>query len=191
MWMLAGLTLALSVRPVLNLVSREQAMNLNYNSLHLVNTYGAFGSVTRERYELVLEGSEDATTWQEYDFRGKPGDPRRRPPQVAPYHLRLDWMLWFLPLSVRRVRGEAMPLGYDVWFLRFIARLLDADRATLHLLRRDPFAGRRPARVRVRFYRYRYTTWSERKATGAWWKRTPAGEYLPPLSRDDLKEMLP
>src|SRR5439155_1598721 len=121
MWLLAAVTVVLSVRPVLNLFSRHQAMNLNYNPLHLVNTYGAFGSVTRERFEIVVEATEDraitgATRWREYELKGKPGDPSRRPRQVAPYHLRLDWMMWFLPFSVPSARGRAAPFGYETWF---------------------------------------------------------------------------
>jgi len=192
MWMLAGITLVLSIRPALNLMSREQAMNLNYNALHLVNTYGAFGSVTRERYEVVLEGTEDsrigpATTWKEYELKGKPGDPRRRPPQVAPYHLRLDWMIWFLPFSVMPSGGHAAPLGYERWFVRLVEKLLEADVPTLRLFRVDPFAGRPPTFVRARFYRYEYTSWRERRQTHAWWKRSIVGEYLPAVSRADLE----
>jgi hypothetical protein len=190
-WILVAVTLVLSIRPVLNLISRRQAMNLNYNSLHLVNTYGAFGSVTRERHEIILEGTEDAalsatTVWREYELKGKPGDPKHRPPQVAPYHLRLDWMLWFLPFSVSVVRRGVVPLGYERWFIRLVEHLLAADRPTLALLRRDPFAGRRPRFVRARFFHYEYTSWQERRQTGAWWRRTAIGDYLPPISLDDL-----
>jgi hypothetical protein len=190
MWMLAGVTAELSVKPVLNLLSSEQAMNLNYNALHLVNTYGAFGSVTRERFEIVLEGSEDAATWKAYELKGKPGDPARRPPQVAPYHLRLDWMIWFLPFSVAVIDGRVITSGYERWFLRLIERLLEADRPTLRLLRKDPFAGRRPRFVRARYYRYQFTTWAEHRQSRAWWKRTLVGDYLPPVSLDELERAL-
>ena len=189
-WMLAGMTAVLSIRPALNLVSRHQAMNLNYNALHVVNTYGAFGSVTKERYEVVLEGTEDPSKddWREYEFRAKPGDPRRRPPQIAPYHLRLDWLMWFLPFSVVRTSRGVYTSGHERWFVRLVAKLLDGDRATLALLRRDPFDGRRPKLVRARFVRYQFTSWQERKQSRVWWKRTPVGDYLPPVSLDDLKD---
>src|SRR5262249_46884845 len=158
LFILVGLTALLSIRPVLNLVSRHQAMNLNYNSLHLVNTYGAFGSVSRHRYEVVLEGTDDprpslTTPWREYELKGKPGPLARTPPIVAPYHLRLDWMLWFLPFSVAVGTHGVAPFGYDRWFLRLVQKLLEADPATLALLRRDPFAGRRPRFVRARYFR--------------------------------------
>jgi len=172
----------LSYWPVRNLLSPHQQMNRSFNAWHLVNTYGAFGSVTRRRYEVIVEGTEatqvgPATEWREYEFKAKPGDPRRMPPQVAPYHLRLDWLMWFIPISP----------GYaGDWFVRFLARLLEADRPTLRLLRRDPFGGRRPAHVRARLFEYRFTGFAEWRATGAWWQREPAGELVPPVSLDRL-----
>src|SRR5262249_26772423 len=101
---LTVLVAVLSYWPARNLVSGRQLMNFSFNPYHLVNTYGAFGSITRERYEVVIEGTTDVqdsptTTWAEYEFKGKPGDPARRPRQVAPYHLRLDWLMWFAALS--------------------------------------------------------------------------------------------
>jgi hypothetical protein len=189
---LLGVTIALSVKPVLNLLSKEQAMNLNYNSIHLVNTYGAFGSVTRERFEVVLEGTEAAdptsrsAEWREYELKGKPGPVNRRPPQIAPYHLRLDWLVWFLPFTAYATDSGVFTLGHERWFKRLVTRLLEADRATLRLFRRDPFAGKPPSFVRARYYRYEYTDWSERRRTGAWWRRTLIGDYLPPRS---LREM--
>jgi hypothetical protein len=84
----------LSVAPIRNMLSPNQVMNTSFNTIHLVNTYGAFGSITRTRNEIVIEGTNDtvltdATKWLPYEFKGKPGDPSRRPRQIAPYHLRL------------------------------------------------------------------------------------------------------
>jgi hypothetical protein len=194
--LLAGVIVALSVKPACNLLSKNQAMNRSYNPLHLVNAYGAFGQVTRERFEIVLEGTDsedpgsEPARWQEYECKAKPGDVRRAPPLVAPYHLRLDWLLWFLPFSAHvSARGVATP-GYERWFLRLVARLLEADAPTLRLLRRDPFAGRPPRFVRARYYRYEYTDWSERRRTGAWWRRTLIGDYLPALSLAEVRRQV-
>ncbi|MGP2442237.1 lipase maturation factor family protein [Streptomyces sp. JW3] len=173
----AALLLALSCRPVANMLSRHQVMNRSFDPLHLVNTYGAFGSVSRVRYEVVLEGTADEVPredgdWRAYEFKGKPGDPRRWPRQFAPYHLRLDWMMWFAALSP----GYAGP-----WFSALVERLLENDRDTLRLLRRSPFPSNAPPRhVRARLFRYRYTTWRELRETGACWERTYVREYLPP-----------
>lgn len=167
----------LSWWPVRNMASPGQAMNASFNSLHLVNTYGAFGSVGRIREEVIVEGTAaddpaDEAAWREYGFRAKPGDVRRIPPQVAPYHLRLDWAIWFIPLS---------PVYGEGWFMPFLARLLEGDRGILRLMGRNPFPDSPPRFVRARLFRYRYTTWQERRETGAWWVRTPAGELVPPV----------
>jgi hypothetical protein len=170
--------LALSYRPARNLFSRRQLMNASFDPFHLVNTYGAFGSITRQRYELVIEGTADPapgprTRWVEYEFQGKPGDPRRRPPQVAPYHLRLDWLMWFAALS---------PAYAEPWLSRLLHRLLIGDEDVLRLLHTNPFADQPPARVRVSRYHYQYTTWRQLRETGAWWERSPAGLFQEPIA---------
>jgi Lipase maturation factor len=171
----------LSYRPALNLVSRRQLMNASFDPFHLVNTYGAFGSITRRRYELVIEGTSDAevtpdTVWREYEFKGKPGDRRRRPAQVAPYHLRLDWLMWFAALS---------PAYAEPWLVPLLYRLLTGDPEVLRLLRGgrrgNPFPEAPPVFLRVVRYRYRFTTWRQLRETGAWWDRSPAGEFVAPV----------
>ena len=190
-YLIGGATVLLSVQPVLNLFSRNQVMNYSYNRFHLVNTYGAFGSISKERYEIVLEATDapvlsSETRWEEYEFKGKPGSPRRRSPQIAPYHLRLDWLMWFLPFSVSITNHRIHPYGYERWFLQLIEKLLEGDAATLSLLRRHPFPNKRPTFIRALFYLYRYTNWRERSETGAWWTRSLVDVYLPPISLKDL-----
>jgi Lipase maturation factor len=176
---LAVLVAIMSIPVVVNMLSARQIMNTNFNSFHLVGTYGAFGSITRLRQEVVLEGTSDAvitssTRWREYEFKGKPGDVAGRPIQVAPYHLRLDWLMWFAAMSEYR--------DYP-WFVNLVAKLLQNDPAVLSLLRSNPFAAGQPPRyVRARLYEYRFTNPEERKKTGQWWKRTLAGPYFPAVS---------
>ncbi|MGB4776992.1 lipase maturation factor family protein, partial [Microbacterium sp.] len=154
---------ALSVPAARNLFSRRQLMNASFNRWQLANAYGAFGTVTKERIEYVIEATTDAdadtATWHEYEFKGKPGDVHRIPRQFAPYHLRLDWLMWFLPLG-RSLEG---------WFTALLVRLLQADAATLRMLRRDPFRGERPTWVRVISYRYRFATRAEHRAGRVVW----------------------
>jgi Lipase maturation factor len=169
---------SLSYWPVRNLISRHQRMNAAFNPYHLVNTYGAFGSIGRIRLEVVIEGTDDAeiteqTVWKEYEFKGKPGDPRRLPRQYAPYHLRLDWLMWFAALSPSYARD---------WFGPFIVRLLRNDAPTLRLLRHNPFGESPPTYVRAQLYQYRFTTWRELWHEHVWWHRTLVGEYLPPVA---------
>src|SRR5437764_12566905 len=180
--LVAAVILGLSYWPARNLISKGQRMNASFNPLHLVNTYGAFGSITRTREEIVVEGTNAGelngdTVWVEYEFKGKPTDPRRRPPQVAPYHLRLDWLMWFAALSP----------GYaDGWFGPFLVRLLENDGPTLRLLKRNPFPDHPPTYVRARLFRYRFTSRAERRETGAWWHRTFIGDYVRPLGAADM-----
>ena len=174
---LVGVVLALSYWPARNLISPGQLMNYSFNRYHLVNTYGAFGSVTRIRHEVVVEGTDQATLtattrWREYEFRGKPGDLKRRPPQIAPFHLRLDWLMWFAALRSSFAED---------WFIPFLVKLLEGDRATLRLLGHNPFPDAPPEWVRARFYRYRFSTPDERRATGDWWVREPEGDYARPV----------
>ncbi|MGW4891910.1 lipase maturation factor family protein [Kitasatospora sp. NPDC004240] len=172
----------LSYWPVANMVSRRQIMNRSFNRIHLVNTYGAFGSINRLRQEIVVEGTDESvvtrhTVWREYGFKGKPGDVRRMPRQYAPYHLRLDWLMWFAAISPAYARP---------WFLPFMTRLLVNDRDTLRLLRHNPFPDAPPTHVRAVLHHYRYTDRRELRATGAWWHRTALYEYLAPVSLDGL-----
>jgi hypothetical protein len=177
------LVAGLSYWPVRNLFARRQLMNFSFNRFHFVGTYGAFGHITKTRFEIVIEGSNepfDQGSWKEYEFKGKPGDPKRLPPQVAPYHLRLDWLMWFAAMG---------PPAQSPWVLALVTRLLEHDRATLKLLRHNPFTEAAPAVVRARLFHYRFSTWRERRATGVWWVRTPVAEYLPPLQLDSGGEL--
>ena len=174
----AALLLGLSYHPVTNMISRRQIMNRSFDPLHLVNTYGAFGSVTRERHEVVLEGTQsehltDSAVWREYEFRGKPGNPGGRPRQFAPYHLRLDWLMWFAALSPRYAED---------WLLPLVHKLLRNDPATTRLLRDVPFHDAPPRWIRGQLYHYRFTTPAERRAGGGWWVRELVANYLPPLT---------
>ncbi|MDH6125653.1 lipase maturation factor family protein [Kitasatospora sp. GP82] len=177
----------LSYWPALNLVSRRQLMNRSYNRFHLVNAYGAFGSINRIRFEVVVQGTRarelgPGVEWREYAFKGKPGDLRRMPRQFAPYHLRLDWLMWFAAISSSYARP---------WFTAFVARLLVNDRDTLELLRHNPFPDEPPQHVRALLYRYRFTDWRTLRRTGAWWERTLIREYLPPVTYRDLAYLVP
>jgi lipase maturation factor len=175
------LVAVLSYWPVRNLMSRRQRMNVTFNPYHLVNSYGAFGGIGRIRREVMIEGTDNAeltdeTVWKEYEFKGKPGSVRRLPRQWAPYHLRLDWMMWFAALS---------PAYAQPWFGAFLERLLRNDRPTLRLLRRNPFPDAPPRYVRARLYRYRFTTPRELWRDHVWWHRTLDGEYIPPVALAD------
>jgi hypothetical protein len=158
-------------------------MNTSYNPLQLVNSYGAFGTVTRQRFEVIIEGTDDPhptaqSVWREYAFKGKPGDPHKRPPLIAPYHLRLDWLMWFAAFA---------PQPTDEWQIELFRHLLQGDRATLSLMDGNPFPDQPPAYVRALYYEYRFTTPEERLQTGDWWHREYQGVYLRAVSLDDFR----
>lgn len=169
----------MSIAPVKNMLSTHQKMNFNFNPIHLVNTYGAFGSVTKERYEIIIEGTRDQTVsedteWKEYSFKGKPGDPEKHPPQISPYHLRLDWQMWFAAMSNSPRRHP--------WFRSFIEKLLQNDSQTLKLIKENPFSHEAPKYIRARLFHYHYTSPQEQQKTGRWWNREFVSEYMSPLS---------
>jgi hypothetical protein len=183
---LTALVAALSVSPVVNMISSGQIMNTSFNRLHLVNTYGAFGSVGRGRMEIVFEGTDETlltenTRWKEYEFKAKPGDPLRRPAIIAPYQPRIDWQIWFAAMST--------PDQYP-WTLHFVWKLLHNDRETLTLIAKNPFPEKPPRYIRAQYYRYQFAPPGD--PSGAWWQRNLVGSWLPPLSADDprLKQFL-
>lgn len=168
----------MSVPVVINMLSARQIMNTTFNSLHLVGTYGAFGSITRTRYEVIIEGADDpvitaATQWREYQFKGKPGEAAYTPRQFAPYHLRLDWLMWFAAMSDYQDHP---------WFVNLIAKLLQGDRAALSLLRANPFPEKPPSYVRALLYEYHFTSPDAHRKSGLWWRREQRGEYFPAVS---------
>ncbi len=179
-WVVAGLIACLSIQPAMNLLSAGQIMNTSYDPLDLVNTYGAFGSVGQHRYNIVFEGTDatdpraDDARWQEYPYKGLPTDPKRRPPQVAPYQLRLDWQMWFAAMG----SVQEYP-----WTLHLVWKLLHNDPGTLGLFAANPFPGGPPRYVRAVLYEYRFAP--PGNPDGAWWTRTREGLWLPPLAADD------
>jgi len=175
--------LFLSINPALNMASSRQAMNRSFDPLHLVNTYGAFGSVTRKRNEVVIQGTKDesitpATKWVDYEFKCKPGDVTQAPCLMSPYHYRLDWQIWFAAMS---------SYTSHPWVLNLAAKLLKNDPATLSLIKDNPFEERPPAHIRAILYHYRFTTPEERAESGHWWSRRYGWDYLPPLSLKNAK----
>ena len=138
--------------------------------LRSANGYGLFRVMTTARVEIVIEGSDDGVTWRPYEFKYKPGDPARRPRFVEPHQPRLDWQMWFAALS----SYEQTP-----WVQSLLVRLLQGSPDVTALFAANPFPGHPPAYVRALAYDYRFTTPAERRATGAWWVRTPLGAYSP------------
>jgi predicted DCC family thiol-disulfide oxidoreductase YuxK len=142
-------------------------------SFRIVNGYGLFRVMTKSRPEIVIEGSADGNEWLPYEFKWKPGDVNRAPPWVAPHQPRLDWQMWFLALGSERDKQ---------WFVALAESLLRNAPDVTRLLGHNPFPDIPPRYVRAKLFEYRFTTWEEHRATGAWWKREEQGEYMPAVS---------
>jgi hypothetical protein len=142
-----------------------------------INGYGLFRSMTTERFEIQIEGSEDGRIWREYDFAWKPDDVHERPRFVAPHQPRLDWQMWFAALA---------PSQHGHWMRGLLSRLLEGSPDVVALLESPPFPDGPPRYVRLAYYRYEFTTPAERRATGAWWKRELVSYLTNPLTREDF-----
>lgn len=142
-------------------------------SFRIMNGYGLFRVMTKERLEIIVEGSDDAIEWKAYEFKWKPGALDRMPGFVEPHQPRLDWQMWFAALSDVR---------QNPWFFALAFRLLENAPEVVHLLGKNPFPNKPPRYLRAEIYRYRFTTIAEHRRTGAWWQREDARIYLPPVS---------
>ncbi|HVY74316.1 MAG TPA: lipase maturation factor family protein, partial [Puia sp.] len=177
-WVVTALIAVLSIAPTFNLLSPGQIMNTSFDPLDLVNTYGAFGSVGRERMNVVFEGSgadslSDSTHWVPYHYKGLPVDLDKRPPQIAPYQPRLDWQMWFAAMS--------SPEEYP-WTINLVSKLLHNDPGALSLFADNPFPAKPPRYIRAVLYKYSFLP---PNPGGLFWKREYIGEWLLPLSVDD------
>ncbi len=147
-------------------------------AFRIVNGYGLFRVMTKDRCEIVIEGSADGIDWLPFEFKWKPGDIKRAPGWCAPHQPRLDWQMWFAALESPQE---------NPWLGGLIVRLLQGSPDVTRLLAHSPFPNEPPRYVRAMFYRYRFTTASELRQTGTWWKRQELREYLPTVSLDQLR----
>jgi hypothetical protein len=141
----------------------------------IANRYGLFGIMTRGRYEIEFQGSEDGKTWVAYPFRYKPQDLSTAPGIYAPYQPRFDWNLWFASLGSWR--------DYPI-VPRTEVRLLSNDRDVLTLFAKNPFPNKPPRQVRAVIWQYWFTSMSERRTQGLWWRRQFLGLYAPTIERE-------
>jgi hypothetical protein len=142
----------------------------------IANRYGLFGIMTRGRYEIEFQGSDDGENWKPYAFRYKPQDLGARPGIYAPYQPRFDWNLWFASLGSWR-DYEIVP--------RTEVRLLSNDQDVLALFASNPFPQHPPREVRAVLWQYWFTSMAEKRSTGQWWRRQFIGLYAPTIERGE------
>jgi len=141
----------------------------------IANRYGLFGIMTRGRYEIEFQGSEDGKNWVAYPFRYKPQDLTEPPGFYAPYQPRFDWNLWFASLG--SWRDYPIVPNTEV-------RLLSNDSDVLTLFGKNPFPNEPPREVRAVLWQYWFTTMSEKRTRGLWWRRQFLGLYAPTVERE-------
>ncbi len=141
----------------------------------IANRYGLFAVMTRGRYEIEFQGSDDGQTWLVYPFRYKPQDPSRPPRIYAPYQPRFDWNLWFASLSSWR---------QEPIVVRTEQSLIRGDSDVLLLFSGNPFPHAPPRQVRCVIWQYWFTTPEEKRGQGMWWRRQRLGLYAPTLERE-------
>ena len=178
-WVVTVIIGLLSIQPVINILSPNQIMNTSFDPLDLVNTYGAFGSVGRDRLNVVFEGTtdeipDDKANWKAYTYKGLPVALDKRPPQIAPYQLRLDWQMWFAAMS--------SPDEYP-WILNLVSKLLHNDPGATDLFAENPFPDKPPRFIRAILYKYSFAESNNDK--GLWWNREKISEWLPAMSTND------
>jgi hypothetical protein len=140
----------------------------------IANRYGLFGVMTRGRYEIEFQGSDDGKTWVAYPFRYKPQDLSTAPGLYAPYQPRFDWNLWFASLG----SWQDYPI-----VPRTEVKLLSNDKDVLTLFQTNPFSKAPPYEVRAVIWQYWFTSASEKRTQGLWWRREFLGLYAPTIER--------
>jgi hypothetical protein len=175
-WVVTAIVGILSIQPAVNMFSSQQIMNTSFEPFDLVNTYGAFGTVGTERLNVVFEGTMDKDTtekanWKSYIYKGLPVLPNKRPPQIAPYQLRLDWQMWFASMS--------SPDQYP-WTFNLVWKLLHNDANATGLFAENPFPDKPPRYIRAVLYRYSFAKPGDLQ--GLWWSRERVSMWIAPLS---------
>jgi len=162
-----------SIRPTAQQPRPLAALEEMIKPLRIANGYGLFRVMTKERPEIVVEGSADGIEWKPYEFRWKAGDVKRAPRWNTPHQPRLDWQMWFAALGGAR---------QERWFTGFVGRLLQNEPSVTRLLASNPFRDHPPRYVRAILYRYRFSNAEDHRRTGAWWTRDELGEFFPAVS---------
>ncbi len=177
-WIYLAFVAYLSIPVVKNLFRKRQLMNYSFNQFHLVNTYGAFGSVGKNRKECVVKGTKDElgpdAEWKEYEFKAKPTDVNRTPPFIAPYQPRIDWQIWFAAMQRPR---------QNPWMFHLIWKLLHNDPLALDLIKENPFPDNPPKYIKVDHYIYEFANLKDDQ----YWNRKKIGEWAPPMNKESLE----
>jgi hypothetical protein len=172
---IAYATLAEMVRMVWTDIPLPETPIVALGPFRIANQYGLFAMMTRGRYEIEFQGSNDGQNWTPYRFRYKPQALDESPGIYAPYQPRFEWNLWFASLGDWQ-QNNLVPLAEE--------RLLENDSDVLALFHGNPLGPTPPRYVRAVLWQYWFTSMDEKRRTGNWWRRELMGLYAPVLTRE-------
>ncbi|MGH7149352.1 MAG: lipase maturation factor family protein [Planctomycetota bacterium] len=155
-------------RTLHDVVAAARKLHEWFGPYRSVNSYHLFAQMTHDRFEVVIEGTADGEEWRPFELRWKPGDPKRRPPFVAPHQPRVDFQMWFLTLG-----------GRAAYFERLLDRICGKPEAVRGLFDPHPFPEAPPKAIRVGVWKYTFTDRARRRETGEWWHRTLVRYAIP------------
>jgi Lipase maturation factor len=135
-----------------------------------------FNSMTKFRWEFLLQGTADGRTWHYYQYRNKPGGPPETldelPKTLVLGHFnRADWRMWFIPLQAERI----LKMGLDVsttaslrpgWYEVLVEKVLEGNPTVTSLLKvPKELQGKKLLAVRTLMSNYEFTdgkvSWKE------------------------------
>ena len=152
------------------LIAASRPMRSLFTPFRSINRYHLFATMTTQRIEVEIQGSDDGQTWETYEFKHKPGDLARRPDFVAPHQPRLDFQCWFL-----LIRPNA--IGRHPYFTTLLTRILEGSPTIRPVFAFNPFPDQPPRYVRVDAYRYTMSSMKDHRETGVYWDREFVGRW--------------
>jgi hypothetical protein len=176
----------------------------------IVNFYGPFYLVRRERMDIVIQGSIDAQNWYDYDNLYKPDGHLARPPPFASPHIsrvcsefdnstlthtpcmivvvvvkmiNTFELLLVVQLEYRLWQAAYSDYQQEIWISRALHRILESSEPVERLFKRAPIdeMDGEPEYIRAVRYTYRFTSWNATQ--GEYWSREFSDIYTPSFSQ--------
>ncbi|MSU23143.1 MAG: hypothetical protein EXS32_04885 [Opitutus sp.] len=193
-WRLHGLRVALGAHFYLTFFSFAKIVGVPENEVPVVlagpaklvrefrsaNGYHLYAKFEAVRYHVEFAGSNDGgRTWRAYDYKNIPQREDRIGGFIAPWFSRFD-----ATMEIEVLSGRKSPL-----FPAVAGHLLVRNPRVMALFARDPFPDRPPTMIRMRGYRLAFTDLKTHRETGHYWRREPAGDYLPMMQIDERGQL--
>lgn len=146
-----------------------------FSEFRSANGYFLYARFKKERYQVEYEGTNDGgLTWRTYEYRYMPQKVDEICPFFAPWFARFEATVEIAGWSEEKAR--LIPV--------VATHLLARNPGVIRFFRNDPFTDRPATVIRMRGYRFTFTDLKTWRETGHFWKKEPAGDYLPALYID-------